>query len=54
MHDSGVHKIPNMDLTPEMAQPSLGLRWDEICGGALSGARYIKNCSNTIFPSLTS
>jgi hypothetical protein len=53
-HDDGVYKIPNIELTPEMGQPYLGLWWDGICGGELASARYIKNCSDTIFPSLTS
>ena len=55
MDDSGVHKIPNIELAPRYGVVKSCLA----CGGmgfaeALTGARYMKNCSNTIFPFLTS
>jgi hypothetical protein len=48
-----MHKIPNIELTPEW-RSRVGLGAMGFAAAALTNARYIKNCSNTIFPSLTS
>jgi hypothetical protein len=49
MHDGSVHKIPNIEPDPEQGRLALVQR-----DFSRRARRYMKNCSDTIFPSLTS
>ena len=49
MHDGSEHKIPNIEPDPEQGRLALVQR-----DLSRRARRYMKNCSDTIFPSLTS